>query len=145
MPEATDKAAVTDEHILRVVAWAFRPLVEAMEGANGGAAYWQSRYDDAARRLLAAEAERDATREGMERLRTVVQVWLDNQVHDRCWYYPDLFNVIASNIGIEANAPAHLPPRAEFEDGCRRYQCEQYAALTPSNPVAATPVPEARP
>lgn len=62
----------------------------------------------------------------LSRIEHLVQEWMDKQGHERCWYYPDLFRQIADVLEIEANIAPALPPREEFEHGCRRYQDEEY-------------------
>lgn len=62
-------------------------------------------------------------------IRLLVNDWLGKQGHDACWYYPDVFRQIASVLGIEA-PPVGLPPRCEFESGCKRYQDEVYKEPT---------------
>jgi hypothetical protein len=56
----------------------------------------------------------------------LIQEWLDRQGHDRCWYYPEVFSKLAALFGLGAKKPPRLPPRAEFEEGCRRYQAEEF-------------------
>lgn len=56
----------------------------------------------------------------------LVQSWLNKQGHERCWYYPELFNHLAAALGLKATVAPGLPPRQEFERGCDRYQAEQY-------------------
>ncbi|TMJ00858.1 MAG: hypothetical protein E6G97_18155 [Alphaproteobacteria bacterium] len=58
--------------------------------------------------------------------RALLQGWVDKQAHDRCWYYPDVFRELAALLGVKTTVPGGLPPRPEFEDGCRRYQDEEY-------------------
>ncbi|NCO11070.1 hypothetical protein CO038_02765 [Candidatus Pacearchaeota archaeon CG_4_9_14_0_2_um_filter_39_13] len=60
--------------------------------------------------------------------RLVVQEWTDKQGHERCWYYPELFKRLAGIFEITPTLDPSLPPRQEFEEGCRRYQDEEYAA-----------------
>lgn len=55
----------------------------------------------------------------------ILEMWTSRQSHDRCWYYPDVFRQLC-NIFDVAAPPQHLPPRPEFEEGCRRFQREQY-------------------
>lgn len=64
--------------------------------------------------------------ERCKQARAVLARWTTQQGHDRCWYYPDLFRQLAETLGVELPPPAGLPPRAEFEAGCRRYQDEEY-------------------
>lgn len=59
----------------------------------------------------------------------ILQTWLDKQGHDRCWYYPDLFQELVKLFGLEASKPAGLPPLAEFREGCKRYKAEEYGLL----------------
>lgn len=56
----------------------------------------------------------------------LLQQWVDKQGHDRCHYYPDIFQAICRVLGVKPRQDPGLPPRAEFEQGCRRYQREQY-------------------
>ena len=56
----------------------------------------------------------------------VTQEWLDKQSHDRYWYYPDLFSNLVKILNVRATKTPSLPARAEFEEGCRKYQDEEY-------------------
>ncbi len=58
--------------------------------------------------------------------RELIQTWTDKQGHDRCWYYPELFERLKKLYDIRPRIDPALPPRAEFEEGCRRYQTEEY-------------------
>jgi hypothetical protein len=51
---------------------------------------------------------------------------VDKQGHERCWYYPDLFRRLATLFEVVPTVEPQLPPRPEFELGCRRYQDEEY-------------------
>jgi hypothetical protein len=76
--------------------------------------------------------------EQLRRVRALVTEWVGKQGHDRCWYYPDIFGKIAGVLGVELPKDLGLPPLPEFEDGCRRYQAEQYgpgARITPTKPL----------
>lgn len=57
----------------------------------------------------------------------LVQQWLDKQGHERCWYYPDIFRSLAKVFGLTSKLPSNLPPRKEFENGCKKYQQEEYS------------------
>ena len=59
-------------------------------------------------------------------IKETVQTWLDKQGHDRCHYYPEIFEQLASILEIEASKDPALPPRSEFEQECRKYQDEIY-------------------
>jgi hypothetical protein len=61
-----------------------------------------------------------------EQIAAAIEEWSLKQAHDRCWYYPDVFNRIANVLNLSTLAQPNLPPRAEFEEGCRRYQAEEY-------------------
>jgi len=64
--------------------------------------------------------------EKLKQIRSVVEEWANKQGHDRCWYYPDLFHQIAVILDVELPKTPVLPPRVEFEEGCRRYQNEEF-------------------
>lgn len=53
--------------------------------------------------------------------------WVSKQGHDRCWYYPEIFQSLAASLGVPliVRNPS-LPSRKEFEAGCKRYQDEEY-------------------
>jgi len=59
----------------------------------------------------------------------VIQEWVDQQGHDRCWYYPDLFRKLADIFEVEASKQPNLPPLEEFKKGCERYQEEEYKII----------------
>ena len=64
--------------------------------------------------------------EKCEETKRVILEWVNKQGHDRCWYYPDLFQALANLFKIRPSVGPSLPPRKEFEDGCRRYQNEEF-------------------
>ena len=68
--------------------------------------------------------------EKLAQIERIVQEWTDQQGHDRCWYYPDLYRRIIDVLGIEPKLALGLPPRPEFERGCKRYQDEEYGKGT---------------
>lgn len=64
--------------------------------------------------------------EKLEQAKIVLQEWLDKQGHDRCWYYPEIFSKLVDILEVKATKDPSLPPRKEFEEGCKKYQQEQY-------------------
>ncbi|MFO0705103.1 MAG: hypothetical protein U0517_04065 [Candidatus Andersenbacteria bacterium] len=50
-------------------------------------------------------------------IKLAVQIWIDKQGHDRCWYYPEIFAVIVDALGIKAQLQPALPPLPEFKGG----------------------------
>jgi len=58
--------------------------------------------------------------------RNVIQEWVDKQGHNRCWYYPDLFNRLVEVYDIKLKKDPSLPPLDEFKKGCERYQKEEF-------------------
>jgi len=56
----------------------------------------------------------------------ILQTWANMQGHDRCWWYPELFEELARIHDVEQTVEPCLPPREDFEHGCRAYQDEQY-------------------
>ena len=65
--------------------------------------------------------------EKLAQVRGILQAWLDKQGHERCWYYPDLFRQLAGVVGVAAKLEPALPPLEEFQEGCRRYQLEEFS------------------
>ena len=62
----------------------------------------------------------------LESARSILIEWINQQGHDRCWYYPDVFDQLCLLLGVKKPERPVLPPRPEFEEGCRRYQLAQY-------------------
>jgi hypothetical protein len=75
-----------------------------------------------------AELKDEVRRLGEEnsQVRATIQSWLDQQGHNRCWYYPELFRQLVQILQLTMTVEPSLPPRCEFEGGCRRYQDEEY-------------------
>lgn len=77
---------------------------------------------------------------GLARVRRLVQDWLDKQGHDRCWYYPEIFEQLARALDLQhiVLKPPQLPSLSEYKAGCERYQREQLlaAGVTPKIPEA---------
>ena len=63
--------------------------------------------------------------EKLELIRAAIQEWSGQQGHDRCWYYPDIFKRIADIAGVDVPAKPDIP-RPEFEQGCRRFQDQEF-------------------
>jgi len=61
-----------------------------------------------------------------DQTKEIIQTWLDQQGHDRCWYYPDLFMQLVNLYGLTPSKLPSLPPKSEFEEGCRRYQEQEF-------------------
>ena len=64
--------------------------------------------------------------EKVKQIQNVISEWDGKQGHDRCWYYPDLFERIANIVGVQLNNAPVLPTRSEFEEGCRRFQNQEF-------------------
>ncbi len=56
----------------------------------------------------------------------IVQEWVDQQGHNRCWYYPELFRQLVDVFEIQPSKDPCLPSLSEFKEGCERYQKEEY-------------------
>ena len=74
--------------------------------------------------------------DGWTAAKATVQSWLDKQGHERCWYYPELFNQLASALGLKAAVAPGLPSHTEFVEGCKRYQAEEYGKAVVHAPTA---------
>ena len=61
----------------------------------------------------------------IEKAKFILQSWVDQQGQEKCWYYPDVFNQLVELFEIKCEEKG-LPPRCEFEEGCRKYQEEEY-------------------
>jgi hypothetical protein len=68
--------------------------------------------------------------EKLAAIKACIQEWNDKSGHDRCWYYPDIFQKIATIAGVTLSQQAVLPTRKEFE----QYQDDQFG-LQPTVPV----------
>lgn len=64
--------------------------------------------------------------ERVQEARRLLQEWLDQQGHERCWYYPDIFRQLCRVLEVTESREPRLPNREEFAAGCRRYQEEEY-------------------
>jgi hypothetical protein len=69
-----------------------------------------------------------------EAVKAVIREYIDKEGHDRCWYYPDIFNRLAVLLDIKTGS-RKLPTREEFEAGCKRYQDEQFAHQIPMSRI----------
>ncbi len=65
----------------------------------------------------------------LEKCRQLLQEWVDKQGHDRCWYYPEIFNKFCEILGVVPTVSPDLPTEAEFEEFCGRYRREEYSKL----------------
>ncbi len=61
--------------------------------------------------------------------RILLQEWTDKQGHERCHYYPEIFRKLCDVLEVEPILDPALPLRNEFEEGCRRYQNEEYSKI----------------
>jgi hypothetical protein len=62
-----------------------------------------------------------------EQVKAVVEEWVGKQGHDQCHYYPDLFRRICEILKVPIDpAIMNLPPRAEFRQGCNKFEGELY-------------------
>ncbi len=59
-----------------------------------------------------------------------VRKWINMQDHNRCWYYPEIFQEIIEILEIEVTVSQFVGMnfinREEFEKGCKKYQDEIY-------------------
>lgn len=66
-----------------------------------------------------------SSQEKLERIESLVRTWVEKQGHERCWYYPEIFDAIARELGVVVEERG-LPSREEFAEGCRRYQEQEF-------------------
>jgi hypothetical protein len=62
----------------------------------------------------------------LQQTKDLLQSWVDKQGHDRCWYYPEIFEQLCKLFEVVPTNYKRLPSRKAFEEGCRRYQDLQY-------------------
>lgn len=65
-----------------------------------------------------------------QKIKAIVSDWLSKRKHDRCWYYPELLEMIAEHLGLYCPTPDQVS-RDEFELGCEHFTDEEYG---PSDP-----------
>lgn len=78
-----------------------------------------------------------ALRQKEQEAKELIQSWANKEGHDRCWYYPDIFESLADHFQVENNNHALLPTLEEFECGCDKYQCSEFAIQKDSMAWAA--------
>jgi hypothetical protein len=68
-------------------------------------------------------------------VRATITTWLGTQGHDRCHYYPELFQQLADALHLTRTDGSGIPDRAAFEAGCRRFADDLYGPI----PIAGVP------
>ncbi len=61
-----------------------------------------------------------------EKTKILLKEWINQQGHDRCWYYPDIFQEIMKVHNLNLEIQKSLPSLEEFKEGCRKYQEEEF-------------------
>jgi hypothetical protein len=79
-----------------------------------------------AKTLCASTESQSSLQKKVDDITAVLKEWDSKEGHERCWYYPDLFKKIAEILNFQLTKEPILPTRAEFEQGCRKYQGEQF-------------------
>jgi hypothetical protein len=64
--------------------------------------------------------------EKLNKVKEILLEAIEKEGHERCWYHPDLFQKLIDLLEIKTAKNLCLPPRKEFEQGCKNYQEEQY-------------------
>ena len=59
------------------------------------------------------------------KIKELINTWVNKTGHHKCWYYPDIFKEIAEtlNISIEQTPTVKLE---DFRNGCYAYTCDLY-------------------
>lgn len=65
----------------------------------------------------------------IDNVRKVLQDWANLQGHARCHWHPEVLQKLCNIVGVKPTVPIVRPPRAEFEEGCRRFTAEEYAEV----------------
>lgn len=58
----------------------------------------------------------------IKEVKKLVEEFANTQGHNKCWFYPDIFNKLAKLLNIPIKQAAIS--RSEFEAGCKQYQDE---------------------
>lgn len=65
--------------------------------------------------------------EKLNNIKTVLKSWFLKEGHEKCWYYPDIFNKIVSILDIDLSRFWYnVPSKEDFCRGCERYQKDLY-------------------
>lgn len=59
------------------------------------------------------------------KVQKILKEWVKKKSHDKCWYYPELFNKLVQVFDIKVES-LELPSKEEFDQGCKKYQDEIY-------------------
>lgn len=63
-----------------------------------------------------------------ERVTAVIIEWKQKQGHDRCHYFPELFNRIAEILDLDVRETEDdLPPEEEFQHECDKFRKKLYS------------------
>lgn len=57
---------------------------------------------------------------------TILKNWANLKGQDNCWYHPEILKELCDIWNIPINNNSQLPPRNEFEKGCKSYQDKIY-------------------
>ncbi len=112
--------ALVDNPCMWTMAFAHSPASNLLAGYHKGR--WWKATD------YATFGKSTKTESKLDKIKALVVEWQSKQGHDQCHYYPDIFNKIADELGLPRIDPG-LPPRKEFEQGCKRFQIHMYDEL----------------
>lgn len=62
----------------------------------------------------------------LELCRVILDEWQNQQGHNRCWYYPEIFDSLCALLGVKNKRPKELPSEEDFKSGCERYRRLEY-------------------
>ena len=61
-----------------------------------------------------------------DKVATLIREWMMQRDHDSCWYYPEIFQEIATALDVHVNLEIPKIPKADFLDGCQRFADQVY-------------------
>lgn len=64
----------------------------------------------------------------LHQVKTILSDWAHNKGHDKCWHHPEILKRLCHIIGISTDIDPELPPREEFQQGCKSYEEQLYDA-----------------
>lgn len=63
----------------------------------------------------------------------ILESWLNKQGHDRCFWHPEVLQMLANVYGLKQTVPSELPPIEEFRLGCALFTNEEYRLMESDN------------
>jgi|SRR5690606_24869251 len=63
----------------------------------------------------------------VKRIKTLIQEWDNKRGHDKCWYYPEIFEDIAKVVNVPLINNQPCVPRTDFRNNCQIFEAGIYS------------------